>query len=482
MIRWGHLLQILGFMVLALAAILGIVSLLAWFMGDSGLIPLAAAFLIATALGTFLTLVFRFDGQDFNHREGILLVIVIWVVVVLLGALPFYFSPFFTSFTDACFESVSGFTTTGATILRDIEAVPKSLLLWRSLTQWIGGMGIILLGIAILPLIGIGGKELYRAEFSGAKSEKLTPRVRETALALWKLYLAFSLAEYVVLRWAGMNSFDAVCHTFSTMATGGFSPRNTSIEAFANPAIEGIIIFFMIIAGINFTQHYRLLVEGRARPILSDAEVRLYFILISISTAAVALTSIPNSDSVVQKLRLALFQVVSIMTGTGLTSSNFGLWTPFAQLLLLALMFAGGCTGSTTGGLKLARLYLLFRVVAREFRRMVERRGVFAIRFNHEAVSDNAIQSLLNLIYLSFLVNFAACMALTALGVDVLTSIAAVAASMFNVGPGLGNVGPADGYAHMPVVAKWILSFCMLAGRLEFYTLLVLFTPAFWKK
>ena len=343
-------------------------------------------------------------------------------------------------------------------------------------------MGIILLGIAILPLIGIGGKELYRAEFSGAKSEKLTPRVRETALALWKLYLAFSLAEYVALRWAGMNSFEAVCHTFSTMATGGFSPRNTSIEAFANPAIECIIIFFMILAGINFTQHYRLLVEGHARPILSDVEVRLYFILISISTAAVALTNIPDSDSLVQKLRLALFQVVSILTGTGFTTSNFGLWTPFAQLLLLALMFAGGCTGSTTGGLKLARLYLLLRVVAREFRRMVEWRGIFAIRFNHEVVSEHAIQSLLNLVYLSFLINFAACMALTALGVDVLTSIAAVAASMFNIGPGLGNVGPADSYAHIPLVAKWILSFCMLAGRLEFYTLLVLFTPAFWRK
>ncbi|MFQ5928240.1 MAG: TrkH family potassium uptake protein [Acidobacteriota bacterium] len=482
MIRWPNLLQILGFFILALALSTGIVTLFAFIAQDAGSSPLTLATLTAGGLGAFLCLAFRPPPHEFTHREGLLLVIATWVAAGIVGALPFYFSDYFPSFTDACFESISGFTTTGATILGDVEALPRSLLLWRSLTHWIGGMGIILLGIAILPLIGVGGMELYRAEFSGARSEKLTPRVAETALALWKVYLGFSLAEYLCLRWAGMDPFEAVCHTFSTMATGGFSTRNTSIEAFASPTIEGIIIFFMIVAGINFTQHYRLLVERRPKSLFRDAEVRFYFLLIAAVTTAVALTLSPASENFVEAGRLALFQVVSILTTTGFSSANFELWAPFAQLLLLASMFAGGCTGSTAGGLKIARLYLLFRVVGREFQRMVERRGIFAIRFNAEAVSENAIQSLLNLVYLAFLINFAACMALTALGVDVLTAIAAVAASMFNIGPGLGKVGPAENYAHLPFLAKWILGFCMLAGRLEYYTVLVLFTRAFWRK
>lgn len=482
MIRWHNVLQTVGYFVLALAGSLGIVTLFSLFTEEPDFAPLALATLAACGLGGFLSLSFRRPPREFSNREGILLVLITWVIFSAVGGLPFYFSQYFGNFTDSFFESISGFTTTGATVLGDIEALPRGLLLWRAVTHWIGGMGIILLGIAILPLIGVGGMELYRSEFSGAKSEKLTPRVAETALALWKLYVAFSLAEYVALRWAGMNAFEAVCHTFSTMATGGFSTRNASIEAFDNPTIEYVIIFFMLVAGINFTRHYRLLVERRPRTFFTDYEIQFYFLLLA--GASVAITIVLSFDSYhpLEAGRIALFQVVSIMTTTGFSSANFELWGPFAQLLLLALMFAGGCTGSTAGGLKIARLFLLFRVVAREFRRMVERRGVFAVRLNGEAISENTIQSLLNLVYIAFLINFAACMALTALGVDVLTAIAAVAASMFNIGPGLGEVGPTENYGHLPMLAKWVLSFCMLAGRLEYYTALVLFTRAFWRK
>ncbi len=482
MIRWSNLLQILGFFILALTGSLVVVSAFALLSQDAGSKPLILATITAGALGASLALFFRPPLHELTHREGILLVIMTWVSASILGALPFYFSDYFQGFSAACFESVSGFTTTGATILSDVEVLPKSLLLWRSLTHWIGGMGIIVLGIAILPLIGVGGIELYRAEFSGARSEKLTPRIAETAVALWKLYLAFSVAEFIALRWAGMNSFDAICHTFSTMATGGFSTRNGSIEAFASPVIEYVLIFFMIVAGINFTQHYRLLVERHPKPFFRDPEIRFYFGIITATTAAITLTLSFTTNDLPHAVRLALFQVVSILTTTGFSTSNFELWAPFAQLLLLALMFTGGCTGSTAGGLKVARLYLLFRVVGREFRRMVERRGIFSVRFDQKAVSEHTIQSLLNLVYLAFLVNFASCMALTALGVDVLTAIAAVAACMFNIGPGLGSVGPADNYSHLPDLVKWILSFCMLAGRLEFYTVLVLFTRSFWMK
>lgn len=482
MIRWQSVLRATGFFILAFTGSLGLTIGASLIFGLSDASPLALAMLISACLGGVLTFSFRSASGEFTHREGILLVLITWVTFSALGALPFHFSGHFASFTDAFFESISGFTTTGATILGAAETLPRALLLWRALTQWIGGMGIILLGIAILPLIGTGGVELYRSEFSGAKSEKLAPRVAETATALWKLYVAFSLAEYIALRLAGMNSFEAVCHTFSTMATGGFSTRNTSIEAFGSPAIEAIIIVFMLIAGVSFALHYRLIVERRARVFFGDQELRFYCVLLAGGTLAIATALTFSSHEPVEAGRVALFQAVSIMTGTGFSSANFGSWGPFAQLLLLALMFFGGCTGSTTGGLKVARFLLLFRVVAREFRRMVERRGIFAIRLNGEVVSENTIQSLLNLVYIAFLINFAGCLALTALGVDILTAISAVVASMFNVGPGLGSVGPTENYAHLPALAKWVLSFCMLAGRLEFYTVLILFTRPFWRK
>jgi len=344
-------------------------------------------------------------------------------------------------------------------------------------------MGVILLGIAILPLIGVGGIVLYRAEFSGARSERLTPRIAETAKALWKIYALFSVAEYLALRLAGLDWFESACHTFSTMGTGGFSTRTISVEAFHSPAGEGIIIFFMLLAGVNFTLHYRLLVEGRVRRFAVDSELRYYVMIVAGTTLAItASLHYASGLAAGTAVRAALFQVSSIMTTTGFSSTNFELWPPFAQLLLVALMFAGACTGSTAGGLKTGRIILLKRVVGREFRRMVDRRGVFTVRLGGEPVSESAIQGLLNLVYLAFLVNFAASLVLAACGVDIITSITAVAACMFNVGPGLGGVGPYDNYGGLPALAKWALSFCMLAGRLEFYTVIVLFVPEFWSK
>lgn len=482
MIRWPIVLQILGYFTLGLALSLLFPTFFSLATADEGQFPLVVTTLGSLALGAMLVLVFRVPRLELSHREGILLVSATWFVSGFIGAIPFYLSDHFLSFTDALFESVSGFTTTGATVLDNIEALPRSLLLWRSMTQWVGGMGIILLGIAILPLIGVGGMELYRAEFSGARSEKLTPRIAETALSLWRVYLALSVAEYLCLRWVGMDAFDAICHTFTTMATGGFSTRNISIEGFVNPAIEYVIIFFMILAGINFTRHYRLLVERSPGAFYKDSETRVYFLVIALATAGLTLTVHSITDSWPDAFRLSLFQAVSILTTTGYSTANFELWSPFAQLVLLALMFVGGCTGSTAGGLKVARLSLLFRVVGREFRRMVERRGVFAVRLDGESVTEKTVQGLLNLVYLSFLVNFSASIILTALGVDILTAISAVAASMFNIGPGLGGVGPLDNYSMLPLLAKWTLTVCMIAGRLEFYTLLVIFTHAFWRK
>lgn len=453
------------------------------YTGDAGVRALLLSMLSAAAFGIGLYATTRPVRTELHTREGILIVGSSWIVMSLLGALPFYLSSAFPSFTDSWFESVSGFTTTGCTILPSVEALPHSIQLWRCFTHWIGGMGIIVLGVAILPLIGVGGMVLYRAEFSGARSEKLTPRIAETASSLWKIYLLLTLLQVAALRFAGMNLFEALCHTFSTLGTGGFSTRNVSIAAFRSPAIEGIIIVFMLLAGVNFTLQYRLFVEGRVRRFFNDTELRHYIGIAFLATAAIAATLAFRPDyGFLRAIRDAAFQVVSIMTTTGLASADFELWTPFAQLILLALMFCGGCTGSTAGGLKTARIVLLLKVVGREFRRMVERRGVFAVRFGGDVVDEGAIRGLLNLVYLAFLVNFAASLTLTALGIDVLTAITAVVACMFNVGPGLGGVGPLDHYGYMPAAAKWVLSFCMLAGRLEFYTLLVLAAPGFWKK
>ncbi|HUV14759.1 MAG TPA: potassium transporter TrkG [Acidobacteriota bacterium] len=483
MISWPTIVHLLGYFVLGVTVFLTVPLGLALWEGDGGTWPLLVALLSGLAAGGAGGFAFRPKPHEINRREGILFVVLAWVVLVTLGALPYFFSPHFPGFTDAFFESISGFTTTGATILLDIEGLPRSLLLWRALTHWFGGMGIILLGIAILPLLGTGGMELYRAEFSGAHSEKLKPRIAETALALWKIYVAFTLAEYVALRWAGMTSFDAVCHSFATMATGGFSTKAASIESFQSPAIEYVIIIFMILAGINFTQHYRLFVERNARSFLRDPEIRYYALGIVLAVVAISISLMSYSaTSISESFRQSLFQVVSIITTTGFSSVDFELWPAFGTFVLLVLMFIGGCTGSTAGGMKTARIVMLLNVVGREFKRMVERRGVFAVRFGGRAVSEGTVASVLNLVYLAFIINFIACLTLTAAGLDLMTAFSAVVASMFNIGPGLGSVGPAENYAHLPGLVKWVLSFCMLAGRLEFYTVLVIFTPMFWRK
>jgi len=481
-IRTPVIIHTLGLFLLVLGTIMLIFAVASFASGGEAHL-FGVTCLVASGLGGLGFLRKRKAARDISQREGLLLVCLVWFLLCAVGALPFYLSPHFSSYVDAFFETTSGFTTTGATILEDVEVLPRDLQLWRCMTHWLGGMGIVLLGIAILPVVGIGGMPLYRAEFSGAKSEKLKPRIAETALALWKIYVALTLAEYVALRLAGMSPFDSLCHTFSTLGTGGFSSRTASVAAFNSPLVEYIIIVFMLLAGMNFTRHYRLWVERNPGGLISDLELRFYLYVAAISTLAIAPTLVFGSGySLSEAFRKALFQVSSILTTTGFVTDNFEAWLPLPQLILLALMFVGGCTGSTAGGLKASRVLLLFKVVGREFRRMVERRGVFAVRFAREVIPEYAIQSLLNMVYLTFVFFFASCLILAACGIDVLSAIAAVSATIFNIGPGLGTVGPAEHYGHLPVLAKWVLSLCMLAGRLEFYTLLIVITPAFWRK
>lgn len=483
MIRAAGLFHIAGVFLLMLSGAMVLPAGWGWAIGAGGTRELGQAALITAACGAALAYFFQPPQHEISRREGLLLTTLLWVLGCGFGAAPYLLTPAFGSVTDAVFESVSGFTTTGATILPRVEALPPVIQFWRHFTHWIGGMGVVLLTIAVLPLIGAGGMALYRAEFSGARSEKLAPRIAETALALWKVYAGLSLVEYVFLRAAGMSAFDAACHTFSTLGTGGFSTRTESIAAFRAPAVQYIIIAFMALAGLNFTMHYRLWVRHEARRFFSDFEVRGYFLILGIATLALfASVSGSGKMSGEPAFRAALFQAVSIGTTTGFATADFEQWPPLTHAVLLALMFIGGCTGSTAGGWKVARVLLLGKIVHRELMRTSFRRGVFAVRAGGEAVPETAVQGLLNLIYLSLFVFLISVLLVSASGVDLLTSISGVAAAMFSIGPGFGTVGPAENYAHLPALAKWVLCFCMIAGRLEFYTMVAVLTPGFWRK
>jgi trk system potassium uptake protein len=480
--RFRAVSYLVGLFLLLLGATLLVPLAVALLYGDS-LLPCGYTLLVMTSLGLALRYAGEKPRTELTSREGVLLVVTLWVAAVLLGGLPFYLTPHYPTYADAVFEAASGFTTTGATVLAEVEVLPPSVQFWRHFAHWIGGMGVVLLGIAILPLIGVGGVHLYRAEFSGAKSEKLKPRIAETAMALWRIYLLMTIVLVLLLRAGGMSWFDSLCHTFSTLGTGGFSTHTASIGAFSSPYIHYVIALFMLLAAMNFTRHYVLFVERRASRFWRDPEIRGYLALIALATLTVWISLLARGHTGYEKsFREALFQVASISTTTGFATHDFEAWPHAAQFVLFALMFVGGCTGSTAGGIKMARLLLLFEVIHREFKRMVERRGVFAIFIGGEAMPEKTVQSFLNLVYLALTFHIGASLLIAATGQDLLTSISAVTACLFSIGPGFGAVGPAENYGHMSALAKWLLSATMIAGRLEFYTALAIFIPAFWRK
>jgi trk system potassium uptake protein len=444
---------------------------------------LDAALVTAAAAVLLLLLGRKRERRDLLHRESILLVSLIWIAICAFGALPFYFSDSYVSVSDAFFEATSGFTTTGATVISDVDGLSRPIHLWRCFSHWLGGMGIVLLGLAILPLLGQSGNVMYQSEFSGASSERMQPRIVETARALWRLYVLFTVVEIVLLVFAGMNLFEAVCHAFSTLGTGGFSTRTASIAGFNSPLIEYIIILFMFLAGVSFIQHYHFWVEHKAGAVFRGFEFRAYFLITLAATMLISLTLIANNDGAYEPvIRAALFQVVSILSTTGFVTADYGMWPSVLQFILVMLMFVGGCTGSTAGGLKVARVVLMFRAVYRDFRRLAEPQGVFRIRAGDEVLPEPTVSGLLNLILLALLVMLTASLLISATGVDLVSAVSSVVACQFNIGPGLGLVGPAENYAELSAFAKWLLAFCMIAGRLEFYTFLILFTAAFWKR
>ncbi|MEN8006052.1 MAG: potassium transporter TrkG [Candidatus Krumholzibacteriota bacterium] len=474
--------KVLGFLMLVTAGCLVLPALVSLLYREGDWVW----YLISAGIGAVVgggTLVILRDAPDLRIREGFAVVAFGWLCVGLLGALPFWLSGQIPSFTDAAFESISGFTTTGASILTDIESRSHGTLFWRALSHWLGGMGIVLLAVAILPLLGVGGMQLFRAEVPGPVAERLTPRIRETAKLLWAVYFLFTVLEIAALMIAGMGPFDAVCHSFATMATGGFSNHNASVGGYATPAVEWIIIVFMFLAGTNFSLHY-LALTGRWRVYPRDEEFRFYssIVLAGSLMLTVMLVSIHFYPSWHDTLRHALFQIVSILTTTGFGTADYLQWPPLGHAVLLVLMTVGGCAGSTGGGIKVMRVFILLRHAKMELKKMLHPRGVFTLWFNDRALSPSLLTNVLGFFLLYMVVYIAGVLILTMGGRDIVTSVGATAATLGNIGPGLGLVGPASNYSCMLGWEKWLLVLFMLIGRLEIFTVLVLFLPGAWRR
>ena len=421
------------------------------------------------------------QNKELGKREGYLIVTLGWVFMALFGSIPFMLYGAIPNFTDAFFETMSGFTTTGATILTDIEVVPAGLLFWRSLTQWLGGMGIIVLSLAILPILGIGGMQLFAAEVPGITKDKLHPRVRETAKRLWGIYVIFTFTEMILLLIGGMSFFDAINHSFTTMATGGFSTKNANTAYFTSPFIQYVFIIFMLLAGMNFTIHY-LAFHGKFEFTKINTEFRFYIFFIAIVTVLVAVIHLAHVNfNIEESFRQALFHVTSLVTTTGYVSSDYENWAPFSRMFFFTLLFIGGCAGSTGGGIKFARHFILIKNSSLELKRLIHPRAIIPVRFNGKAVGADIILNVQAFFIFYIGITVLGSIVLSFFGLDFITAAGAVATCIGNVGPGIGAVGPLNNFAELPDMVKWILSFFMLLGRLELFTVLLIFTPAFWK-
>lgn len=437
--------------------------------------------IITVTVGILLKKLFS-PLEPIRIKEGFAIACLGWIVAAAFGALPFMFAGTFTNFIDAYFESMSGFTTTGATVIAAIEGNPYSILFWRDFIQWLGGMGIIVLVVAILPPLGVGGMQLFKSEVPGPEPDRLKPKIKDTAKLLWRVYIVISALEVGCLYLSGMSLFDALTNMFGTMATGGFNPRNLSIAAYGNPFIEIIITFFMLIAGANFSLHYKVL-HGDIKSLFKDKEFIFYCGIILFSIFAISTElRLYVYKSVFTALRYATFQVVSIITTTGFVTADFDTWPAFSKTILLVLMFIGGCAGSTGGAIKNIRIMLLLKQAAREFKKLIHPQAITPIRLGNKTISEEVMRNITSFFFLYIFIFVICSFIMSALGLDMVSASASVAATLGNVGPGLGIVGPTKTYTLIPPLGKIVLTICMLLGRLEIYTVLVLIVPEFWKK
>ncbi len=450
--------------------------------GESDALQFLLSGAITLAVGAVAYFSVRKSALVLNRRDGYVIVTGGWILFSLFGTLPFLLTRSIPGFTDAFFETISGFTTTGASILNNIEELSHGILFWRSLTQWLGGMGIILLSLIILPFLGIGGMQLFSAEVPSPTPDKLHPHVKDTAKRLWLIYLIFTFSETLLL-WAGdMELFDAVCHSFTTMATGGYSTKQASIAYWDSPYIHYVITFFMFLAGTNFTLAY-FGMHGHFRKIWANEEFRWYLgFIVGFALLITVGLFFTSGGGMEAAFRNSVFQVVSILTTTGFVTADYLLWTPVLGVLIFILMFFGGSAGSTGGGPKIMRIVILLKNSTQELKRMIHPNAVIPVRLNKNAVEERVVTNVLAFIAFYGVIAVISMVLLSALGYDFDTSVGAVAATLGNIGPGIGAVGPSMNYADIHVAGKWFLSFLMLVGRLELFTVLVLFSPLFWRR
>lgn len=434
-----------------------------------------------TAAAGFLLFRLTDLRDELRIREGFAIVTFAWLLFSLFGSLPYVLTGAIPNVTDALFETVSGFTTTGASILTDIEALSHGVLFWRSMTHWMGGMGIIVMTLAILPMLGVGGMQLYKAEVAGPTADKLTPRITQTAKILWGIYAALTLIQTVLLLFGGLSLFDALCTAFGTLASGGFSPRNASIATYNSTYVEWVVIIFMLAAGINFSLHYRF-ASGNFRAYWQNREFHVLVFTMTLATIFVLYGAWSVYDDKFTALNDSIFMVVSLHTSTGFGLADYELWSPNAQFALLITMLIGGMAGSTSGGLKVVRIYLVFKYVVGEFTRLLHPQAVTPTRIQGAAVPRQVVSDVLGYVSLYLVAVVLATFLVTLAGMDWISGFSAVVSSFGGVGPGMGGVGPFDNYAWLTPFAKWVLMACMVLGRLEFFSLLILFSPAYWRR
>jgi len=484
--NWQQVIKILGSLLEIEAVFMALSSFVALGYGEDSMWAMFGSSAITALMGSVFILLGRGSAKQIGLREGYLIVGTVWVLFSIFGMLPFLLSGAINNITDAFFETMSGFTTTGATILTDVDHFPKGLLFWRGLLQWLGGMGIMVFSMAVLPMFG-AGMQMYVAEVTGPTYDKIQPRIKDSARKLWEVYVVLTVAAFAVLWGAGMDWIDAICHAFSAMSTGGFSTKQASIGYWSSPVIHYSIIVVMLVASVNFALLYNAVMRQQIKRLFRDEELRVFLVIIGAVALYLFIALIVTGpkatfDGVERDFRDALFQTVSILTTTGLCTTDYMKWQPSLWLLLFMLTALGGCAGSTSGGIKIIRSHIAIKNVLFEFRRVIHPKAIMPVRINKRVVSESIVNSVHAFLMIFFLLTLLGTIALLAMGMKLEEAFGASLASLANVGVALGDLGPSGGYSGVPTAGKWLLSWLMLVGRLELFTVLLIFAPSFWKR
>ena len=482
MINFKTIIRIIGILLLLETVMFLVCSSVSFYYRESDMLDFWKAGGITAGIGLLLAALGKGGERQLTRRDGYVLVSFAWVAFSLFGMLPFYIGGYIPDIADAFFETMSGFSSTGATILDDIESLPHGILFWRSMTQWIGGLGIIMFTIAVLPIFGVSGLQVFAAEASGPTHDKVHPRIGITAKWIWSIYTGITTLLVCLLMLGGMDWFDSICHAFATTGTGGFSTKQASVSYYNSPYIEYVISIFMFISGINFTL-LLLFVNRKFKKFIGNAELKFYFGSVVLFTAVIAIVLYYTSPmGMEESFRKSLFQVISLQTSTGFATDDYMQWTPVLWGLLTIIMLMGACAGSTTGGLKCIRMVILTKVSRNEFKHILHPNAILPVRINKQVISPSIVSTVLAFCFIYIAIIVIGTLLMMAMGVGAEESMGCVISSIGNMGPGLGETGPAYSWNALPDAAKWLLSFLMLLGRLELFTVLLLFTPDFWKR